>query len=235
MTLTSCAVVVMDSNAYARVVFVLRPVALVQTVFQIAQDNVKTRLASLLMIDPVSLPSRLLRWKWRTTVPLPPFPPLSLCLRALTPIADVETVALVSCHPLPYKRQARGHVAIDSPSLPDTTAPAFIVDLPPFKPVSTASFCWNTLLAVECTDAMNECYEKAVHWIPNLFSLPSGKQGRLFVKELSRLFYLYAEDSAMECIALKAAFLLPLLLQKPHRRSKNAALYCGRMGCLKIS
>ena len=50
---------------------------------------------------------------------------------------------------------------------------------------------------------------------------PPGKQGRLFVKELSHLSYLYAEDSAMECIALKAAFLLPLLLlQKPHRQSK---------------
>ena len=79
----------------------------------------------------------------------------------------------------------------------------------------------GTLSAVECTDANNECYEDAVHWILNLFSLPSGKQGRLFVKELSHLFYLYAENSAMECIALKAVFLLPLLLlQKPHRQSK---------------
>ena len=42
----------------------------------------------------------------RPTVPLPPFPPLFLRLRALTPIANIETVTPVSCHPLPYKRQA---------------------------------------------------------------------------------------------------------------------------------
>ena len=46
MILTSCAVVVMDPNTYARVVLVLRLVALVQTVCQIPQDIVRTRLAS---------------------------------------------------------------------------------------------------------------------------------------------------------------------------------------------
>ena len=61
----------------------------------------------------------------------------------------------------------------------------------------------------------------AVHWIPNLFKVPHGKSGKLFVRELSLLFRAYAEDSSKECIALKAAFLLPLLvLQKPFRRSK---------------
>ena len=42
-----------------------------------------------------------------------------------------------------------------------------------------------------------------------------------FFKELTRLFCLYSEDSALEYIALKAAFVFQLLvLQKPHRKSK---------------
>ena len=51
-----------------------------------------------------------------------------------------------------------------------------------------------------------------------LTQVPHGKHGKSFVRELSRLF----QDSPMECIALKAAFLLPLLvLQKLFQRSKN--------------
>ena len=51
--------------------------------------------------------------------------------------------------------------------------------------------------------------------------IPYGKQGKLFIKDLTYLFHLYSEDSAMECIALKVALVFPILvLQKPHRRSK---------------
>ena len=65
---------------------------------------------------------------------------------------------------------------------------------------------------------ISRCYPKAVHWIPNLFKIPYGKQGRLFIMELTCLFCLYSEDSAMECITLKAAIVFPLLvLQKTHR------------------
>ena len=51
--------------------------------------------------------------------------------------------------------------------------------------------------------------------------VPYGRLGKGLIKEMTRLFRAYAENSALECMALKAAFLLPLLLlQKPHRRSK---------------
>ena len=97
-----------------------------------------------------------------------------------------------------------------------------IVGLPSFRPLSPPNFCWGNLTGEECVELINRCYSIAVHWIPNLFKLPSGKQGKSFIKELTRLFRLYSEESAMECIALKATFLFPLLvLQKPHRRSKN--------------
>ena len=68
---------------------------------------------------------------------------------------------------------------------------------------------------------INWCYSRAAHWIPNLLVIPCGKHGKLFIKELTRPFCLYSEDSAIECLALKATFVFPILvLQKPHRRSK---------------
>ena len=51
--------------------------------------------------------------------------------------------------------------------------------------------------------------------------IPYEKQGRLFINELTCLFHLYSEDSSMECITLKAAFVFPLLvLQKPYLGSE---------------
>ena len=52
-----------------------------------------------------------------------------------------------------------------------------------------------------------------------------------FFKEVNPYFCLYSEDSAMECIALKAAFVFPLfVLQKPHHRSK-AKEHATALGC----
>ena len=69
---------------------------------------------------------------------------------------------------------------------------------------------------------INAAYEETVHWHPNLFSPPSGKAGKAFTDELSKLFKAYGENSALEPIALKAAMVLPsLLLQKPHQGSKS--------------
>ena len=49
----------------------------------------------------------------------------------------------------------------------------------------------------------------------------SGKAGMAFVRELSRMFRAYADGSALERMAMKAAMTMPaLLLQKPHHRSK---------------
>ena len=54
-----------------------------------------------------------------------------------------------------------------------------------------------------------------------MFSVPSGRAGKAFVSELAWLFQSYAEGSALECIALTAAMILPpLLLQKPCPKSK---------------
>ena len=49
-----------------------------------------------------------------------------------------------------------------------------------------------------------------------------GKQGKVFVKELARLFQSYADASTIEVVALQAAMIFPaLILQKPHQTSKT--------------
>ena len=54
-----------------------------------------------------------------------------------------------------------------------------------------------------------------------MFSVPSGRAGKAFVSELAWLFQSYAEGSALECIALTAAMILPpFLLQKLCPKSK---------------
>ena len=60
-----------------------------------------------------------------------------------------------------------------------------------------------------------------MHWSRNVFPVPSGKAGKGFVNELAKLYRAYAEGTTLECIALKAASVLPiLLLQRPHCDSK---------------
>ena len=49
--------------------------------------------------------------------------------------------------------------------------------------------------------------------------MPLGNVGSAFVSELSRLCRAYAERPCLECIAMRAAAIMPvLLLQKPHRK-----------------
>ena len=74
--------------------------------------------------------------------------------------------------------------------------------------------------SVSIAHSINAIYDKIVNWNRNLFKTPSGKAGRLFGQELTRLFTAFAESSAIESISLKAAMVLPtLLLQKPYQRS----------------
>ena len=69
---------------------------------------------------------------------------------------------------------------------------------------------------------LDSAYNEAVHWKNNLFKIPQGSAGKSFTAELSHLFSAFANGSALEQIALKAATVLPLLmLQKPCRSSKT--------------
>ena len=71
-------------------------------------------------------------------------------------------------------------------------------------------------------DKIDEAYNEIIHWKRNIFLIPSGAAGKLFVQEVTRLLQAFASDSAMEYIALKASFVMQiLLLQKPSQKRKS--------------
>ncbi len=66
---------------------------------------------------------------------------------------------------------------------------------------------------------------KFVHWRNNCFKIPLGNAGKSLVDELCRLYSAFAEASALECVALRATVVLPIVvLRQPHRRSKPKEL-----------
>ena len=72
------------------------------------------------------------------------------------------------------------------------------------------------------TDVMNRANDEIVKWRRNLFDVPRGKAGMLFVREMQRLIDAYNHATTMEGIALKAAMVLPaLVLQRSHAKSKS--------------
>ena len=96
-----------------------------------------------------------------------------------------------------------------------------INELPAYTLSWTTNFIWGAEDGESLAQSVNAIYDEVVHWKLNLFKTPSGKAGRLFVQEVTRLFTAYAENSALESVSLKAAMIMPtLLLQKPHQRSK---------------
>lgn len=83
-------------------------------------------------------------------------------------------------------------------------------------------FAWGPLSGAEFAKVVDAAYAESVHWRRNVFNVPSGREGKEFVSELTRLVRGYAEASALEFVAIKAAMVLPLLaLQKPWADSKT--------------
>ena len=69
---------------------------------------------------------------------------------------------------------------------------------------------------------LDATYTEVVHWRRNCFTVPSGKGGKEFVRELARLYPAFESASAPEAVSLKAPTVLPiLLLQKPSSTSKT--------------
>ena len=71
-------------------------------------------------------------------------------------------------------------------------------------------------------DKIDEAYNEIIYWKRNIFLIPSGAAGKLFVQKVTRLLQAFASGSAMECIALKVSFVMQiLLLRKPSQKSKS--------------
>ena len=93
--------------------------------------------------------------------------------------------------------------------------------LPEHERMSETNFTWGALDGPSVAHAIDRAYAEIVHWKRNLFLLPSGKAGKDFIREQTRLLSSYAESKPLERIALKAAMTMPsLLLQKPCASSK---------------
>ena len=94
-------------------------------------------------------------------------------------------------------------------------------ELLPYSPSPQPTLTWGQLDGQDFSQAITAAYAEVVHWNRNLFLVPSGNAGKDFVTELARLFRSYAEASALESVALKAAMVIPhLLLQKPFISAK---------------
>jgi len=66
--------------------------------------------------------------------------------------------------------------------------------LPNYPTVSPPSFLWGGSVFV---DKINDAYDEVIHWCRNIFSVPVGKAGTQFVRELARLFQSFADCSTL--------------------------------------
>ena len=71
------------------------------------------------------------------------------------------------------------------------------------------------------SESIISCYNEIVHWWQNVFKVPTGKVGNLFVHELACLFQAYADSSAIKSVALYAAMVMPLVLLQRPSKSKD--------------
>ena len=104
-------------------------------------------------------------------------------------------------------------------------APSSAHLLPPPQLLASSAFKWGEHDSPSYSASLSSAYQEVVHWRRNIFRVPQGKGGKLFVSELARLFGAYAEGSALEPIALRAVTVLSVLaLQKPSRKAKAKEL-----------
>ena len=71
--------------------------------------------------------------------------------------------------------------------------------------------------------AWESTYEDVVRWRRNLFMLPSGQAGKMFLEEMTKVASAWARGSPAQTVAMIMIMVMPaLLLQKPSKRSKTA-------------
>lgn len=75
----------------------------------------------------------------------------------------------------------------------------------------------------EFIKTINNIYNEIVHFRRNIFNVPTGKAGKMYIKELTYwLKHFNSSNSKLNSVSLKAFMVLPtLILQKPSPRSKT--------------
>ena len=96
------------------------------------------------------------------------------------------------------------------------TCPPCPQQLPIFQPMSTPVFSWGIHNAEDFSQALEATYSETVHWRINSFKVSTGKAGKEFVQELSRLFSAFASASSMESIPSELPQFCPSYSSKSH-------------------
>ena len=78
------------------------------------------------------------------------------------------------------------------------------LSLPSSLPSHGMYFSWGDLDSESSSHSLLATYYDVVHWSRKLFSLSFGNAGKVFVRELTRLFRSYAKESVLEAVALRA-------------------------------
>ena len=86
------------------------------------------------------------------------------------------------------------------------------------------SIIWGDMKGIQTIDdTISEMYAKIAGWIPNLFLLPSGKEGKQFIDELQITLKHFSDNTPYQRIAITSFLAMPpLLLQKSTKNSKTA-------------
>lgn len=88
-----------------------------------------------------------------------------------------------------------------------------------------SQFTWGDLKGEKVIlQVIKSTYLEITKWKNNLFTLPRGKSGIHFINELTRLIYLFTDETAWKghSISMLHVF-IPLMLQKPSANSKAKA------------
>ena len=84
-------------------------------------------------------------------------------------------------------------------------------DLPPFSKRSECVFLWEDIDGETFSHTIQCCYDELVHWKKDLFKIPSGRSGKEFIVEMTRLLNAYTNSSTQESIVFKAIMSMPAL------------------------
>jgi len=86
---------------------------------------------------------------------------------------------------------------------------------------TASTFVWGIIDGKTFTKNVNNVYEKIVYWKKNLFMLPTGKAGKVYIDEMTKLLNSWSNETSLMNVAFKALMIMPnLLLQKPSKTSK---------------
>ena len=83
------------------------------------------------------------------------------------------------------------------------------------------SYTWGNYPSYIFETNVSTVYEQVIYQKKNLFLLPSGKGGKQYIDETTKLMNEWLQESPLKDIAFKVIMVMPnLLLQKPSKNSK---------------